>query len=351
MTSNPIRHSVGPVNSLRPVSGDALGIVSLLREWLTPEAEPDPIVVETSGSTAAPKRVRLSRRALLAATEATHSRLGGPGEWLLALPPTYVAGVQVIVRSLLAGYEPRIADGDFVGAAAAMIAERRYVSLVPTQLHRFLGDEDHVVELRRFDAVLLGGARIDPSLRAAAEAQGIRLVATYGMAETAGGCVYDGHPLDGVAVKLDADGRIFLAGPMLFDGYDDEALTREVLRGGWFATSDRGRLDEDGRLQVLGRIDDVIVSGGVKIPAQAVAAMLAAHAGVREVEVVGAPDDEWGERVVAVVVGTVRDLETLRDLVEPRTWAPKQIVVVDALPLLPNGKVDRLALKELAADA
>jgi O-succinylbenzoic acid--CoA ligase len=179
----------------------------------------------------------------------------------------------------------------------------------------------------------------------------VTVVATYGMSETCGGCVYDGMPLDGVAVALSAEGRIRLAGPVLFDGYEGRPdLTAEALRDGWFVTSDVGRLDEDGRLQVLGRVDDVLLSGGVNVPAPAVAARLRAHPDVTEAEVVGVPDDEWGQRVVAFVVGSI-DLDTAREwvsAVHPRSWDPRELRKVDAVPLLHNGKVDRRALQQAA---
>ena len=196
--------------------------------------------------------------------------------------------------------------------------------------------------------MLLGGGPIDRGLRRRAEEVGIHLVATYGASETAGGCVYDGLPLDGVGVTIAADSRVRLAGPMLFSHYDgDPELTRRTLVNGWFLTSDAGRLDADGRLQVLGRIDDVVISGGVNIPLSAVAARLREHTQVEQVELVGVPDPEWGQRLVAVVVGAGTE-ETLRDWVSeahPRSWAPRQFVWVDDLPLLPNGKVDRVALR------
>ena len=174
------------------------------------------------------------------------------------------------------------------------------------------------------------------------------MVATYGSAETAGGCVYDGLPLDGVAVGIGVDGRIRIAGPTLFEGYDgDPALTAEVLVDGWFLTADAGRFDEDGRLQVLGRLDDMVVSGGVKVPAAAVAARLREHPDVIAAEVGGVPDDEWGQRVVAWVVGRL-SLDEARAWVaevHPRSWAPREVVVLDALPMLANGKVDRVNLR------
>ncbi|MGB0099738.1 MAG: AMP-binding protein [Nocardioides sp.] len=318
--------------------------------WLAAD-EPEPWVVETSGSTGEPKRVLLSRDAVLASVRASAQRLGGSGRWLLALPPSYVAGLQVVCRSLVAGHDPVVlADhGDFATASAALGDDHRFVSLVPTQLHRLLDTDADA--LRTFHTVLLGGGPIDAALRRRAAEEGVTVVATYGSAETAGGCVYDGHPLDGVAVALDADGRIRIGGPTLFEGYDgDPVRTAEALADGWFRTSDAGRFDEDGRLQVLGRLDDMVISGGVNVPAPAVAARLREHPDVTAVEVLGVPDEEWGSRVVAFVVGGL-DAGTVRAWVaerHPRSWAPRQVVLLDTIPLLGNGKPDRVRLRELA---
>ena len=317
-----------------------------LDAWLAAD-DPDPWVVETSGSTGAPKRVVLSRAAVLASVEASARRLGGSGRWLLALPASYVAGVQVVCRSLVAGHAPVLLEEHATFAEAARDAD--FVSLVPTQLHRLLDTDADA--LRTFHTVLLGGGPIDPALRRRAEGAGVRVVATYGSAETAGGCVYDGYALDGVAVALDPGGRVRIGGPTLFDGYDgDPVATAEVLVDGWFLTSDAGRLDEDGRLHVLGRVDDVVVSGGVNVPAPAVAARLREHPEVVAAEVLGVPDEEWGNRLVAFVVGAV-SLEDARQWVadaHPRSWAPRQLVVIDEIPLLPNGKPDRMTLRGLA---
>jgi len=322
-------------------------VVAQLRDWLD---GPDDVrlVVETSGSTGRPKRVVLSLRAVLASVHATESRLGASGQWVLALPPTYVAGVQVICRSLVAGHEPLVHEGSWPTDGVW------FTSLVPTQLRRSLESPDEVAALRTAHAVLIGGGSVGPTLRRRAEDAGVRVVATYGSAETAGGCVYDGRPLDGVGVAIGRDGRIRVTGPTLFEGYDDDPdLTARTLADGWFLTSDAGRLDEDGRLQVLGRLDDMVVSGGVNVPAPAVAARLREHPAVEAVEVLGVPDEEWGDRLVAFMVvrdGGV-DLESVRDwvaAVHPRPWAPRALVVLDEIPLLVNGKPDRAALRGLA---
>lgn len=341
---------------LNPVHGTTRQVVTALGEWLAAPVEPEPLVVETSGSTGVPKRVVLSRAAVLASIRATERRLGGAGRWLLALPATYVAGVQVICRSLVAGHQPVLLEehASFADAAAATRSgpgdQAAFVSLVPTQLLRLLEVPREAGSLRGFHTVLLGGGPIDAGVRDRAAAAGVRVVATYGSAETAGGCVYDGHPLDGVALALGPDGRIRIGGPTLFDGYDgDPASTAEVLVDGWFHTSDAGRLDEDGRLHVLGRIDDVVLSGGVNVPGPAVAARLREHPGVLAAEVLGVADDEWGQRVVAFVVGDL-SLEEARSWVaaaHPRSWAPRDVVLLDALPMLANGKPDRLRLLEL----
>jgi O-succinylbenzoic acid--CoA ligase len=339
------------VSSLWPVSGDAAGILALLRDWDAAD-EPRPLVIETSGSTGRPKRVLLSRDAMRASAVATEERLGGPGRWVLNLPPTYVAGVQVLYRSVVAGTEP-IAFRGSLAATRSEVHGRCFLSLVPTQLVRLLEDPDETAALEDFEAVLVGGGPLRPEARQDAESRGVRVVQTYGMSETCGGCVYDGVPLPGVEVRIDHDEQVLLRGPMLFDGYQDEPeRTAAAMRDGWFLTDDLGHWLPDGRLAVDGRADDMVISGGVKVPASAVAAALLAHPWVNEAAVVGAPDDEWGERVVAVVTtsGPV-ELAELRDLVEPRTWAPRQVVAVDELPLLPNGKIDRVTLRELAADA
>lgn len=411
------------------------------------------MVLRTSGSTTGTgKLVGVSMDALVASARATHKRLGGPGIWVLALPAYHAAGVQVLVRAAVAGthvfnaykeggFDPQhlaqvidaacAAAGDAVpscgddaasscgadaassragGAGEAALAADDsgracpvYTSLVPTQLRRALDDEQLRGALARLDAVLIGGAAADAQLLEQAKAAGIRVVTTYGMSETCGGCVYDGQPLPGVSMDVDqATGAIWLSGPMLATGYlGDEELTRrcfvsrpqaqagegtsdagetasaaestETGTGAssdtgageparrWFITSDRGQI-VDGRLQVLGRLDDVIISGGIKVEPGPIEALLALNPLVSECAVVGLPDPTWGQAVTAVVVpasmpglGRVDQgaiVAQIRVYLEQKlsgAQCPKQVLLADALPYKGIGKVDRRALAQSLA--
>jgi o-succinylbenzoate---CoA ligase len=310
-------------------------------------AEGTAVVVATSGSTGVPKGVELSADALRHSARASLARIGArPGErWLCCLPGTYIAGIQVLVRSLVSGTDPVIADrADAQTVAASGCA---HVSLVPTQLQRLL-DVD-ISPLAGFSSVLLGGAAAPAGLLAAARAAGVPVVTTYGMTETCGGCVYDGVPLDGVRVRIGGGERIWLGGPVLFSGYFRGPRTPS---DGWFRTGDLGRIGPEGRLMVRGRADDVINTGGHKVVPAEVAAVLLTCPGVRDVAVLGQPDPEWGERVVAVVAPADPSdppaLELLRLHVKerlPRYAAPSRVVMVDAVPMLPSGKHDLARLR------
>ncbi|HEX5018214.1 MAG TPA: o-succinylbenzoate--CoA ligase [Actinomycetes bacterium] len=318
------------------------------------------LVVPTTGSTGTPRLAVLSRSALTASADLTHRALGGPGRWLLALPTTHIAGLQVLVRSLRSGLEPTVLDtretfsvGSFVAAVQALDISAsehpHYTALVPTQLQRLLDDGAGVESLWQLDAVLVGGAAMSPRLLARARDAGVTVVRTYGMTETCGGCVYDGEPLAGVAISIGPDGRIRLRGPMLFDGYLGDGTAEWV--DGWLVTNDVGRL-VDGRLTVDGRVDHIINSGGVKVPAEAVEQALLELPFVEQAVVVGLSDDEWGKRVVAVVT-PASDVSGMRDAVRgrlPDEWLPREVVGVDALPWLAPGKVDREAVRRIAGD-
>jgi O-succinylbenzoic acid--CoA ligase len=315
------------------------------------------LVIGTSGSTGAPKGALLSSDAITTSAMATHARLGGPGTWLLAMSVRYIGGLQVLIRSLLAGTEPAVADltdgfraENFTKAAVAALAApgRHYTALVPTQLTRLMADDDALEALRGFDAIVMGGAAMSAAARQRCRDEGINAIPSYGMSETASGCVYDGVPLDGVEIRL-SDGRIDISGPMLADGYRDFGGESPFVDG-WFHTSDHGRWTVDGRLEVIGRIDDVINTGGVKVAPSLVEAALLTVDGVDDVCVLGLPDPEWGQIVVAAVVAERAPSEQeLRDAVRDkagRAAVPKLFHFLPALPRLGPGKVDRAKLRK-----
>jgi O-succinylbenzoic acid--CoA ligase len=314
------------------------------------------VVIATSGSTGEPKGVQLSAAALVHSARASLRRLGaGPGErWLCPLPTSHIAGLGVLVRSLVAGTAPVVTDR--LGPAELAAAGCAFASLVPTQLRRML---DAGADLAAFRAILVGGAAVPASLLADARAAGARPVTTYGMSETCGGCVYDGVPLDGVRVRTGADGLIRIGGPVVFSGYRNRpGLTAAALADGWFVTSDVGEVDAGGRVRVRGRADEMINTGGEKVAPAEVAAILAGCPGVREAVVFGEPDPEWGERVTAAVVPTnlaaPPHLTDLRAAVRHRLAsyaAPKALILVEELPLLPSGKPDLAALRDRGAGA
>lgn len=372
--------------------------------------EPIALVVGTSGSTGTPKRTALTARALAASAAATENFFGSnsdaASQWLLALPAHYIAGAQVLARSVLAGTAPVIARSVtepvhfspevFLQAVEHMSSARRFISLVPTQLHKLLesadanphlGAEIHEA-LGSFTGILLGGAPASADLLAAATALGLNTVTTYGSAETAGGCVYSGSVLPGVRVELVPEegmpavpdtggkpaqvGRIWISGAHLASGYiGDAARTAEhffTAADGtrWYRTDDYGLLAPDSnkncsepRLQVLGRSDDVLISGGVKISARAVAAVLEEHPAVREACVVGLPDARWGTAIAAAVtlvpsvsVTPAENRPALNEelcaLLRARCAeklgapaAPKQLSILPDFPLTSTGKPDR----------
>lgn len=379
-------------------------------------AEPIALVVGTSGSTGTPKRTALTARALAASASATERFFGSnsdaASQWLLALPAHYIAGAQVLARSVLAGTAPVIARSViepvhfspevFLQAVERMSSARRFISLVPTQLHKLLesadanphlGAEIHEA-LGSFTGILLGGAPASADLLAAATALGLNTVTTYGSAETAGGCVYSGSVLPGVRVELVPEegmpavpdtggkpaqvGRIWISGAHLASGYiGDAARTAEhffTAADGtrWYRTDDYGLLSpaaapnsnkncSEQRLQVLGRSDDVLISGGVKISARAVATVLEEHPVVREACVVGLPDARWGTAIAAAVTlvpsagaaaAPTENRPALNEelcaLLRARCAeklgapaAPKQLSILPDFPLTSTGKPDR----------
>jgi O-succinylbenzoic acid--CoA ligase len=357
-------------------AGPALGL-GMVGDAVTEVPPGTAVVVTTSGSTGTPKSVVLSRDALTASALATADRIGD-GAWLLALPASYVAGLQVLVRSIVADREPALVSGSFspqgfAAAALTMVSTDRghriptFTSLVPAQLNRLLDAAEHDAiigaALRSFERILIGGQSLPEATRERAEAAGVRIVRTYGSTETSGGCVYDGVPLRGVRVRV-TRGEVQIAGPTLAEGYlDDTGLTqaaflREPDGTRWYRTGDMG-LIEDGVLRVRGRIDNVIVSGGINVSLDRVEQVVRTVPGLASAVVVGVPDERWGE---ASVVVTSRgealrrsesvQLEEARDAVTAEIGAharPVRLVLVDELATLPSGKPDREAIRRTIA--
>ncbi|QZH69290.1 o-succinylbenzoate--CoA ligase [Mycolicibacterium farcinogenes] len=331
---------------------------SLLKSTLRAGEEIDgdvAVVISTSGTTGKPKGALLTADALRVSATATHARLGGAGHWLLALPAYHIAGLQVLVRSVLAGTSPVTVSASFdptelPSAVAALGSGRRYASLVAVQLDKALQDPAAAEALADLDAVLIGGGPMPAGVAERAEAAQVNVVRTYGMSETAGGCVYDGVALDGVSIRID-NSRILLGGATVAKGYRNPVSPDPFAEPGWFRTDDLGTVDDSGVLRVLGRVDDAVSTGGLTVLPQLVESALAGHPAIADCAVFGVPDERLGQRVVAALVlapgapaPAVAELRTHVAQTLDATAAPREVHVVDELPRRGIGKLDRRAL-------
>lgn len=359
--------------------------IEALRELALPEGTA--VVVRTSGSSGIPKAVALSAEALRESADATHETLGGPGQWLVALPAHLISGLQMLVRSAVTGIEPVFAPADadppaLLDLVEAMEHERRYVSLVPVQLARLLDlaerDRDAADALRRFDGVLVGGQAVSLELRRRAHALDVKLRRSYGMTETAGGCVYDGVEIGETRVRI-RDGEVQLAGPTLALGYlGDETLTAERFvvdpgRDGtparWYRTGDSGEM-LGGMLTVTGRLDRVFVSGGVNVSLDEIERVAREFVGWESAVAVALPHPEWGARPSLVVEGAPTEgtptgdggdtaaeprvaFDEVRDAIRTRLGAaaePEWVTEMASLPRLSGGKPDLKAIEARLRD-
>ena len=344
--------------TLLPVPADDPTRAALLRDSQRaghPVSADIALVVATSGSTGTPKGAQLTPANLVSSADATHRHLGGEGQWLLAMPAHHIAGLQVLIRSLIAGVDPLALDlssgfhtADFARAATELHAtgDRCYTSLTPMQLAKLMDTLQGIDALRLFDAVLVGGAALNPQLARAAADMQITLVTTYGSSETSGGCVYDGHPLPGARVRVEG-GRIHLGGPMIAHGYRNAPDHAAFAEPGWFATSDAGRIDS-GSLTVTGRLDAIIDSGGLKLQPEVLERELLAVRGVTGACVVGVPHPRLGQAIVAAYTGPATPGEVIEGLDHlPRWQLPKELLRLEELPVTGPGKVDRRGVEKL----
>jgi len=311
------------------------------------------LVVHTSGTAGAPKLVQFERAAIDSAVAASALALDATPRdpWVCCLPLSHVGGMLVLLRGVLLG-APVAVHPSFEPALIEAERDAAFVSIVPTMLGRLL---DAGADLARFRAILVGGAHLSPEPRARGERVGARVIETYGLTESCGGVVYDGLPLPGVHTRVNAEGGIELRGPTLMLGYrfDAESTTRAFTEDGWLRPGDAGEIDAQGRLHVIGRIDDLINSGGERVWPDEVEGVLREHPKVGEVGVGARLDPEWGQRVVAFVVpsdpGDPPTLEELRDLAADRIGrhkAPRELVLVEELPRTFSGKLRRAAFAD-----
>lgn len=314
------------------------------------------LIVESSGSTGIPKRISISASALVASAKATEEYFGAKGQWLLTLPINYIAGIQVLVRSILSDVQPIVMNTAvpftpeaFALSSTLLTADAKFTSLVPTQLVRLqqLASQDPflVKLLQRFTAILVGGQATSPEVISFFRERNINVVESYGMAETSGGCVYDGKALGGVSIQLVEDGRVAIKGAMLANDAANE--------DGYLVTQDIGEIDDQGLLNILGRADRVMISGGLKMSLDQVEAVAGSVPGVLEVGATAVSSTEWGERVGIVYVGSPEVADFMAGAVFEQLGIaakPIRVIRVDRLPRLSNGKTDLIALKQLFSE-
>lgn len=380
---------LGTGPAISPIPTGPAGLVNLLQEAIKPNNENYPlesskiaVVCATSGSTGNPRGVLLTADAINFSATAFANRFGNNFRWVMAMPAHRIAGIMVLARSILFG-NPYLIDPSTGGArqfdavtfsATTKQAVRESsndgrplaVSLVPTQIGRLLESGTVGIEaLQAYELVLSGAAATPQPMLNRLRELGIKVVISYGMTETCGGCVFDGQPLSGVTVSLGTKddvepGRISISGPVIASGYrlrpdlDAVAFIENKLM-----THDVGKLDSAGLLHVLGRLDDVVQVGGTNVSLSAVEALLRHHPAISDVAVIDVADDLWGSIPLAYVtlrdqtVDQVQLTQTLKQTIIDRIGraaTPRSIQFVDQLPMLDSGKIDRLTLRLTAGE-
>lgn len=372
-----------PVHALVPVGpAEEEAARRLIHSDFYDHLPPDTaLLMRTSGSSSGVgKTVMISRTALMASAAATHAVLGGPGNWVCALPTHHIAGFQTVFRAALAGTRAisagRGTPRELASAVEELAGEPTYLSLVPTQLRRLL-DSSYVEQAKSFSAILLGGAAAPSELLLRAREAGLHIVTTYGMTETCGGCVYNGVPIGNTNISLDNSGQISISGTVVATGYLESSTTSMITKlpvtfpkrltapeapefpsffpsleafHGSFTAQDAGRWSH-GKLEILGRLDSAITTGGLTVIPGIIEQELE-NMGSGECVVVGIPDEQWGEIVVALITHPLSNPSArLREHFEAG-YVPKIILSVrdlglTSLPYLESGKVDRVTAAKL----
>jgi O-succinylbenzoic acid--CoA ligase len=326
-----ISQLAGEITAALVGDGPTLGFGEISSEYAPSYAA---VAIGTSGTTGTSKEVLLTSSALISSAKASNKFLGAQSgdTWSLLLPLTHIAAVNVIIRSMELGTTPidlRDFDGEYPNA--------NYTAIVPTQLFRALnGDQRLLSHLKSTKAVLVGGAALSQTLRNQAELAGIKVITTYGMTETCGGCVYDGVALEDIEIEI-RNGKICIKGPVL-------ASTIPLIDG-WFETSDLGEFNND-QLVVIGRSDDVIISGGENLSLNAVENSLSLAFPDTQFAAFAVEDSQWGQSLQVAVVGTISDDQITAHLEKDLGYfaKPKGIHRMTSLPLLGIGKIDRKTL-------
>jgi o-succinylbenzoate---CoA ligase len=302
------------------------------------------VIIETTGSSGIRKRVQLSTNAIETSAELSNSLIGAaPGDvWSLLLPINHIAGVNVLARAIKL-------DSKVVGVDDTA----DYTAVVPTQLHRALfGDEKLLKHLQRCKSVLVGGSPASKTILELATKAGINVITTYGMTETSGGCIYNNRALPGVSVMVDKAGRLMIKGPILASGYENnQELWSENFKDGWFVTNDLGAI-KDNEVQVIGRSDDVVLSGGENVSLIAIENELAANFPDVNFLATSIADSEWGQKICLISNIEIDHLQVSQVLKDKlgKQFVPKDFLVVEQIPQIGIGKPDRVKASQLFVD-
>ena len=315
------------------------------------------VVIPTSGTTGKPKGAMLTADSLKASAEASHAYLGGKGQWLLALPICHIAGLQVMIRSIISSTIPVILPVDFkpytlISAINSLTGNRRYASMVAVQLHKTLHNVDAVSALASLNAVLIGGGPISNKLMERASSLGINIIHTYGMSETSGGCIYNGTALNGVSLRIE-NSRVLIGGPLVAKGYRNAINSNPFISTNWFCSNDLGIIENTGKLRIIGRADESINTGGLTIVPQLVESVINTHPSINACVVFGIPDKYLGERVAVAILLTPRTpipkIDEIQKYVTKTldiTATPREMYIVKKLPYNSLGKINRSSLAQ-----